>query len=197
MVKIRFNPRMMLYLIAFLAFSLMAHAHILSGNGFPDGVLHPLSGIDHLLAMIAVGIVSVQFGGKWAWKMPLTFVTCMIAGAVFGIVGIKFPYIEFAIALSVIFSGLAIIFHRKISASLVVAFIGLSAIFHGHAHGSEMSVIANPALYSAGFIFSTAILHASGIVIGNYAAKTTFRRKLLRISGAAIGVAGFMLLFGF
>ena len=184
------------YVLMLSIIPVFAQAHVLSGIGFGNGALHPLSGIDHLLAMVAVGIVSVQLGRKYVLVIPLMFVSLMVLGGVLGIYGFSLPFVEIGIALSVLFSGLAIVLSRKISIKITMSLIALSAIFHGHAHGSEMSVIANPLLYTAGFVLSTAALHFSGVLMGNFAVKTSIRRKFLKLAGAGVGIAGLLILFG-
>lgn len=189
------KKKSIVYVLMLSMIPALAQAHVLPGIGFGDGALHPLLGIDHLLAMVAVGIVSVQLGGRYIWAAPVAFLTAMIAGGILGIYGFNLPFIEIGIALSVFFSGLAIILWKtpiKITMSLIV----LSAIFHGHAHGSETPVIANPLLYTAGFVLSTAALHLSGVLIGNFAVKTDIRRKFLKLAGAGIGISGLLVLFG-
>jgi len=184
------------YVLMLSIIPVFAQAHVLSGIGFGNGALHPLSGIDHLLAMVAVGIVSVQLGRKYVLVIPLMFVSLMVLGGVLGIYGFSLPFVEIGIALSVLFSGLAIVLSRKISIKITMSLIALSAIFHGHAHGSEMPVIANPLLYTAGFVLSTAALHFSGVLMGNFAVKIGIRRKFLKLAGAGIGITGLMILFG-
>jgi urease accessory protein len=171
--------------------------HPLGGSGFLSGVAHPLSGLDHLLAMIAVGIISVQGGGKAVWKIPATFVLFMVAGGVMAISGIRLPMIESGIALSVLVLGLAIALSRKYPLVLAMSCVAVFALFHGHSHGEEMPLLANPVLYAIEFVLSTSLLHISGILAGHYAQKTKLTSRLLRYTGAAIATAGIFFLISY
>ena len=162
--------KVLIYILALSLIPIFASAHILSGNGFSNGILHPLTGLDHLLAMLAVGIISVRLGGKYLWIGPSIFVSSMILGGILGIYGVNFTFVETGIALSVILSGIAIVLN-KLSAKITLPIIALLAIFHGHAHGSEMGGIHNPALYTIGFALSTASLHFAGVALGHFASK--------------------------
>jgi len=182
----------LVYYILFIFFSITAvNAHILAGeNGLLSGMFHPLFGLDHLLAMIAVGIISVQIGKKALWQVPLTFLSFMVIGGIFGIIDFNLLSVEMGIALSVIILGLAIFTSKKISQNLAMFFIGVFAIFHGFAHGAEMSKILSPITYILGFLIITTILHITGIFIGIYAKKTQVTQKLLQGLGFIISSIG-------
>ncbi len=195
--KIHLNSKIIIYLLTFFALSSLANAHIIPGTSFTNGALHPLTGFDHLLAILAVGIIATQLGGKAIWIVPLTFISAMIFGGIVGILGFQISFVELGIALSIIFSGLAIIFSKKLPAKITLVCIGLAAFFHGHAHGSEMAVIFNPVIYMLGFVLSTAVLHISGIFIGQYAQKSELRATILKFTAAGISFTGIILLFGF
>lgn len=173
-----------------------AHAHLIGGNGLVSGVTHPLFGMDHLMAMVAVGIISTQIGSKTIWKVPATFVLFMVVGGLLAISGISLPMVEIGIALSVLLLGIFIAFAKNIPANLAILCVALFAIFHGHAHGTEMPAIAHPALYASGFIASTALLHITGVLIGHYARKTRFTLEVLRYAGVGMSMFGFILLAG-
>ncbi len=186
-----------LLLLAFFALPEEAHAHLIGGNGLASGITHPFFGLDHLLAMVAVGIISTQIGGKAIWKVPATFVTFMVAGALLAIDGIGMPIAETGIALSVLFLGVFIAFSKNVPINWAMACVALFAIFHGHAHGEELPIIASPALYATGFVLSTTSLHIMGVLIGHYARKTQLTLRMLRYAGAGMGVMGLLFLFGF
>lgn len=190
--------KLLLFLVIILfIFPSPAHAHLIGGNGGSSGLTHPLLGLDHLLAMVAVGIISTQIGGqKGIWVVPSTFVSFMIAGGLMAILGIGLPFVETAIALSVLVLGIAIALSKKILLPWAIICVALFAIFHGHAHGEEIPAIANPALYTAGFVLSTTLLHISGVFIGQHARRTKFSLKMLRYSGVAISLAGLFFLIG-
>lgn len=194
MVKIK--NKLMIYFLVFSLVPMFAQAHILSGTGFASGALHPLSGLDHLLAMLAVGIISVRLGGKYLLIGPSIFVSSMVAGGILGMYGLHLSFIEIGIALSVILSGIAIIFSGKLPARISISIIAIAAILHGHSHGSEISGIFNPIIYTLGFVLSTATLHLLGVGIGHYSYRADISRKFLRLVGAGISAAGLMILFG-
>lgn len=172
----------------------VAHAHSIGGNGLGSGLTHPLLGLDHLLAMLAVGIISVQIGGRAVWKVPATFVIFMIIGAVLAFSGIRMPAVETAISLSVLFFGVLITLSKKIPISFALLSVAVFALFHGHAHGEEFPVIGNPVLYGIGFVLSTITLHVTGVLIGYFAIQKNLTRGLLRYAGVALSVIGFIFL---
>lgn len=185
-----------LFLFALLSTPNLAHAHLIGGNGLMSGITHPLFGPDHLLAMVAVGIISTQIGNKAVWKVPATFVTFMIIGGLLAIGGLSMPIAEMGIALSVLFFGVLIAFYKPTSIYLSMLLVAVFAIFHGHAHGEEIPLIANPAFYTIGFVLSTTCLHISGVLIGHYAQKTNFTQKMLQFAGAGISIMGVIFIFG-
>jgi urease accessory protein len=180
-----------LFIIILLTCPDTAHAHLIGGNGLMmSGITHPLLGLDHLLAMVAVGIISVRIGGRAMWQVPLTFVSFLIIGGILALLGLNIPLIETGIALSVLICGIAIASAYKIDIQLALICTAFFALFHGYAHGTEIPLIASPALYAIGFTVSTALLHISGIVAGYYASKTELTSKLLKYSGVGIAFTG-------
>lgn len=175
---------------------LSASAHTLSGNGFISGISHPLLGIDHLLAMVAVGIISTIIGGKIAWKLPLLFVTFMCLGGILGMLGIHLPGVEYSIALSVLLSGIIIAYSKKIPFVIPATATMLFALAHGHAHGAEMPNSTQPVIYILGFVLATLSLHLSGVAIGHYAKKHHIALTALRYTGAGISMVGTFLIVG-
>jgi urease accessory protein len=175
----------------------VAHAHLIGGDGMLSGFFHPFSGVDHLLAMVAVGIISIQIGGKAMWKIPATFIIFMIVGGILSINGFTMSVIELGIALSVLSFGLFIFFSKRISVNLIMLGVALFAIFHGQAHGAEMPLMASPMFYALGFVASTTLLHVIGIFVGYYAQKTKLRLELLHCTGVGISAIGlFFLIHG-
>ncbi len=172
-----------------------ALAHFVAGgSGFSTGFFHPVLGPDHLLAMISVGIISAQMGGRAVWAVPATFVSVMAVGGSLGAVGAPLPLIEYGIVISVIALGAAIASGKKMPPKIAYGFVGLFAIFHGYAHGMEMPIIAEPLFYAAGFMLSTACLHLIGVAIGFAAVYTRAGAFALRNCGAAICAFGFYLI---
>jgi urease accessory protein len=186
----------MRFLLAFaaplclLALADPAAAHPAVGGGLAAGLAHPFSGLDHLLAMIAVGLWAVQLGGRAVWLVPASFVAMMLAGGVVGTLGIGLPAVELGIMGSVLLLGLMVALSIRLPVALGMALVGGFALCHGHAHGSEMPVTAEAGLYALGFAAATAALHATGIGLGG-ALRTG---SAVRWSGAGIAAAGLVLL---
>lgn len=148
-----------------LAGPALAHPGHLAGGGFIDGLLHPLSGIDHLMAMTAVGVWAARQGGRALWALPAAFVVMLAGGAALGIAGVALPAVEALIAASVVVLGLLAVTNVRVPVAAGVALVGAFAVFHGHAHGAEMPEAAHPLLYGAGFLLATALPHAAGIAL--------------------------------
>ncbi|WP_156948195.1 HupE/UreJ family protein [Marinobacterium jannaschii] len=164
------------------------------GGGFMAGLSHPVLGFDHLLAMISVGVLSAQMGGRAIWQVPLTFVFLMLLGGVAGMQKVPLFSVELGIAISVLALGIAIAAESKFSALLAITFVGFFAIFHGHAHGTEMPYLAKPVLYALGFVAGTAAIHIAGVVIGLVSQRYQQGVAVLRYTGAAIAGIGFHLI---
>ncbi len=173
-----------------------AIAHNFTGMvGFFDGISHPVLGLDHFLAMISVGIVSAQIGGKAIWTVPATFVIIMTLGGVFGFLLIinEFFFVEVGIILSVILLGFGISIEKKIPTMLIMVFVGIFGLFHGIAHGIEVPAAANPLLFVLGFICGTSALHIFGVGIGYFSIKTAISSILLRLTGILFAIYGLYL----
>jgi urease accessory protein len=164
------------------------------GHEFLDGWEHPFSGIDHLLAMIAVGLLAVRMGGKAIWIMPCTFMAGMLAGGLLAEAGMPMPGVEWWISASVLVLGLMIAATSALPLKYGAGLVALFALFHGHAHAMEMRG-TSMASYAVGFLLATAVLHVSGIAIG-LAMGRWFRPMAMRIAGAAVTAMGVLLLCG-
>jgi urease accessory protein len=180
-------------LLAYVAILPVAEAHTFGsqGAGLMAGLTHPLVGLDHLLAMIAVGIWAGQLGGRAVWLIPLTFVSVMAAAATLASFGLLLPLMEPAIACSVLVLGLLIAGSVRLPTSLGALLVGLFAVFHGYAHGLELPQAASPILYGAGFVLATALLHGLGI---GFARKSLQHKMLQRIAGYSLIAASGLLL---
>jgi len=180
-----------LVLLAILATPASAWAHIEVGEagGFLSGVHHPISGWDHVLAMVAVGLWGAQLGAPAVWLLPVTFPMVMALGAMMGLLGILLPGVEFGIALSAIVLGAMVLTENRPPLWVAACIVGFFAIFHGHAHGTELPSGESGLLYSAGFVMATGCLHAVGIAIGLIHRWAT-GRIVLRVAGATVAVAG-------
>ncbi len=167
-------------------------------SGFMHGFGHPIGGLDHVLAMVAVGMFAANLGGRALWAVPMTFVLIMAVGGALGISGIDVPYAEAGIALSVVVLGLAVAMQWKLPVVIAMLLVGVFAIFHGHAHGAEMPVDASGAAYAAGFMIATAMLHAAGILLGIGISRigTSYGARTTQLGGAAISLAGIAILTG-
>ena len=191
------NKKIFISLIYLSFYPLPVLAHNITGKlGFYDGLSHPVLGLDHLLAMICVGILSAQIGGKAIWTVPTTFVTIMTIGGLLGFLLIidEFYFVEVGIVFSVILLGFGISIEKKIPVKLIMIFVGIFGLFHGIAHGIEVPAAANPILFVLGFIFGTTTLHLLGAVIGHFSIKKTLSLILLRISGISFAIYGVYLL---
>lgn len=169
----------------------LAHAHMGAGDavGFSHGFWHPLGGLDHLCAMIAVGLWAAQIGGRSLGAVPLTFVTVMAIAASLGMAGVPVPFVENGIVLSVLTLGVLIAVSARLGMASSIILVGLFAIFHGYAHGAEMPATASGVEYGIGFIFATGLLHICGIGIGVGIQKLA-SASFVRFAGVAIALYG-------
>jgi len=179
--------------VAGLSSPAMAHITNASGAGFAGGFSHPFSGLDHILAMITVGLWASQLGRPAYWVLPLTFPVVMVMGAILGMMDLPLPWVEIGTAGSVIILGAMVALALKPSLAVSVVLIGLFALMHGHSHGTELPQAASPIAYGAGFLIATVTLHAIGLVIGGTSHRP-FARVGLRTAGAAIAATGIVLL---
>lgn len=175
-----------------------AHTGIGVATGLVHGVAHPLSGADHLLAMVAVGILATQLGRRALWALPATFVGLMIGGFVLAASGIALPGVELVIMASVIVLGTVVARAGAMPMIVAVAMVGTFALFHGHAHGAEMPGAVHAGTYLAGFALATALLHGAGIGLTLALRTRAAPRHALveRLAGVAIVLAGIGLLLG-
>jgi urease accessory protein len=173
----------------------VASAHILPGtaHGFQDGLAHPWTGWDHLLAMFAIGLWAAQHRGRAVWLIPLSFVAVMIGGGIAGVAGVYMPGTELVIAASVLVLGGLIATRTRLTPGWGMAVAGLFALFHGYAHGHEMPAAASAVWFSAGFVASTLALHGLGIAAGLGLRE---RPRAVRLAGAAIAVCAVCLIAG-
>jgi urease accessory protein len=180
-------------LLAYVTILPVAEAHTFGsqGAGLMAGLTHPFVGLDHLLAMFAVGIWAGQLGGRAVWLIPLTFVSVMAVAATLASFGLLLPLMEPAIACSVLVLGLLIAGSVRLPTSVGVLLVSLFAVFHGYAHGLELPQAASPILYGAGFVLATALLHGIGI---GFARNSRQHKMLQRIAGYSLIAASGLLL---
>ncbi|MFN4309814.1 MAG: HupE/UreJ family protein [Ferrovibrio sp.] len=163
--------------------------------GFAGGFAHPFHGFDHLLAMIAVGLWAIQHGGRALWLLPLSFVVPMAGGFALALAGVTLPGVEAGIALSVLILGLAVAFAVRPPLTAAMAVTAAFAMLHGHAHGTEMGDASQAPLYAGGMVLATALLHAGGL-LGARLAQQLALPMLTRAAGAAVALAGIVILVG-
>jgi urease accessory protein len=189
-----------LALVATIALPAIASAH--PGHdgtpGFIHGFLHPLGGLDHILAMVAVGLFAARLGGRALWLVPASFVVTMAAAGIAGMAGLALPYVEAGIALSILVLGAAIALETTMPVAAAMGLVAFFAVFHGHAHGAEMPETMSGLAYGTGFVAATAALHALGIALGLLIGCTSelFGRRVLQVGGGAAALAGAALLAG-
>lgn len=164
-------------------------------SGFASGLAHPVLGLDHILAMLAVGLWAAQLGGRAVWAVPASFVGVMLAGGALGMAGADLPLVESGILASVLVLGLLVATAAKLPLYANVTLAGLFALCHGHAHGAELAAGASGLAYAAGFALATACLHLAGLGLG-YAFKQLKAEKLLRVAGGAVSAAALLLWTG-
>jgi urease accessory protein len=194
-------PRARLPLAAlFLLFPLtsaLAHTSTGVAVGLESGFIHPITGLDHLVAMVAVGLWGAQLGNPAIWVLPITFPLVMALGGLLGLSGVPLPLTEPVVALSGIALGLLIALHARAPLWVAALIVGVFAIFHGYAHGRELPDAASPTAYAVGFVTATGLLHLAGIVIG-ILVLWPIGARAVRACGAAIGcVGGYFLLAAF
>lgn len=176
-----------------------AHTGVGSTAGFGNGFGHPFSGLDHILAMVAVGLIASRIGGRALWMVPGVFVAMMDAGAALGAGVVELPLIELGIAMSVIVLGVLVALQASPPTAVAIGLAGFFAIFHGHAHGAEMPVDASGFSYALGFMLATAILHAAGVTCGlgvRWLAIDSSRR-VVQLGGGVMALAGVGILSGY
>lgn len=154
------------------------------------GALHPLSGLDHLLAMLAVGLLAGHHGGSMRWGLPASFVTAMTVGAALGAGSVGGPLVEIGIAFSLVAFGAALVLKQSLRAPALIAATAGFALLHGHAHGTEMGMGVSALPFASGFILMTALLHAIGVVLTTRALLPVPQATLLKWSGSAIAAVG-------
>ncbi len=188
-------PRM-LALLALCSATVAAEAHSQTGlaGGFTSGFLHPVFGIDHLVAMVAVGLWGAQLGPPALWALPIVFPSVMALGGVLGVLGLPLPMVEIGVSSSAIVLGALVATDTRPPLTLAAALVAAFAVFHGYAHGAELPSAVNPLAYGVGFVASTGLLHLAGILLG-----TLYRWpvgiRLVRGTGVLIACVGGYFLF--
>lgn len=195
-MKNRNTLSLWIFLITVL-WPLSALAHVGSGEagGFLIGIQHPVSGWDHVLAMLAVGLWGAQLGAPAVWVLPVVFPMMMAMGGMLGLMGIPLPGVEAGIAISAVVLGFMVLTEARLKIQLAMVIVAFFAIFHGHAHGTELPAGQSGLLYSIGFVAATGCLHGTGITIG-LIHRWPFGRLVLRTAGSMVCAAGIYFLVG-
>jgi urease accessory protein len=177
----------------FLLVPALAHAHPgHSMSSMAHGFSHPISGLDHLLAMLAVGLWAGQLGGRARWQVPAAFLGVMILGGLLGMTGVSIPAIEQGIIASVLVLGVLIVAAVRLPVVLSMTIVGAFALFHGVAHGTEMPADASELSYAGGFTITTALLHLAGLGVRMIASEAR-QLRFVRLAGGAIAVGALFL----
>jgi urease accessory protein len=186
--------RLKLALAALLALAptaALAHAGAGIEHDLAHGFMHPFGGLDHLLAMVAVGILAVVLGGRALIAVPLAFVGMMTLGFLAGAAGLQLPFVELGIALSSVVIGGAAALGKPMKTAAAAALVGVFAVFHGVAHGAEMPLGASGLDYAVGFVAATALLHLAGIAVAMVAALAgRFGKPVAQAAGGLFALAG-------
>jgi urease accessory protein len=175
-----------------------ALAHSVGGTaaGFTAGFLHPPSGLDHLLAMVSVGIWGAELGAPAIWLLPIAFPLIMAVGGALGVIGMPLPAGELLIALSVVVLGTLVASARRLPIWAALAIVGVFAIAHGHAHGAELPDAADALAFTVGFVLATGLLHLAGITIG-VLARWPSGVIAIRACGLVVTVTGCYFVYGY
>lgn len=183
--------------LSIFAFPALSHAHSEVGavGGLVSGFFHPLFGLDHIIAMVAVGLWGAYLGAPAIWILPITFPLVMSLGGALGVLGVPFPSVETCIALSGVLLGAMVAFAVKPPIWIAALLVGFFAVFHGYAHGAELPHAANPITYAVGFVVATGLLHLFGIAFG-LLVRWPVGQIAIRGLGAAIMFVGACFLAG-
>ena len=190
----RWKPYLGLGVALLAPVAALAHQETGQAAGFLSGLAHPVSGLDHVLAMVAVGLWGAVLGPPAIWVLPVAFPVVMALGGLLGLLGIPVPGVEVGIALSAIVLGAMVLAELRPSLWLTAGVVAFFAIFHGHAHGQELPEGTSALLYSLGFVVATGLLHAVGILLGE-AHRWSTGRQAVRAAGGGVALAGLFFLW--
>ena len=181
---------------AFVLLPRLAFAHVVTGAaaGFGAGLLHPISGLDHVAAMVAVGLWGAQLGRPALWVLPVAFPMTMAMGGLLGLLGVPLPFAEVGVAASAIALGLAVVLQVALPLRIATLVVGIFAVFHGYAHGTELPAGANALTYSMGFVIATGCLHGLGIGVG-LLHRWPGGRLAIRAAGVSVVLVGALYLW--
>lgn len=184
----------LLFVINLLFLPNFLFAHGLQSNALLSGLSHPILGIDHLLAILGLGILSSQLDGKSIWSIPIAFSSSMLIAGTLGIGQEGFPYMEFGIALSVLVFGVSILIKDKLPDFFILILAPFFGFFHGFAHGVEMPVDTNPIIYISGYILGVILIFLLGILIGKFGQKSEKNKSFIKVIGGLLALMGLYIL---
>jgi len=185
--------RLLTLLLLLVASPAFAHSAEGVAGGFVSGLLHPINGWDHVIAMVAVGLWGAFLGRPAIWLLPVVFPLVMAFGGALGVVGVPLPGVEIGIAVSAIVLGAMVALAARPPLWVAAAIVGVFAVFHGHAHGTELPSAASPIAYSLGFVIATGLLHATGIAL-SLVTRWPHGSTLVRACGGVIAALGLVFL---
>ncbi len=188
-------PALLAAALMLLTSPALAHTGQGVAGGFATGFLHPITGPDHVVAMVAVGMWGAFLGAPAIWLLPIVFPLVMAFGGVLGVMGVPMPGVELGIALSAIGLGLVVAFAARPPLWVAAVLVGAFAIFHGYAHGAELPGAINPLAYGIGFVLATGLLHLCGISFG-LLVRWPLGERVVRATGGLIACAGVYFLVG-
>ncbi|WP_094554179.1 HupE/UreJ family protein [Synechococcus sp. 1G10] len=192
-MKRSFLPVPLGLLLALSPLAALAHMEHGHSGGFVAGFLHPITGPDHVVAMVAVGLWGAVLGPPAVWVLPVAFPLVMAFGGLLGLLGIPIPGVEIAIAASGLVLGLMVLFEVRAPLWLAALIVAAFAVFHGHAHGSELPAGSNALLYSLAFVMATGLLHLTGILLGE-TRRWPGGRRFVQGAGAVVALVGLFFL---
>ena len=183
--------RMALLLGLMITLAPAARAHVESGGAgsLISGLLHPVTGLDHVVAMVAVGLWGAVLAAPAIWLLPVAFPMVMALGGLIGLLGLPLPGVEVGIAISGMVLGLLVAMERRVPLAVALALVGVFALFHGYAHGRELPDGANALLFSLAFVAATGLLHLVGILLGELR-RWPVGRRLVQLVGVGIAISG-------
>jgi urease accessory protein len=175
-----------------------AHTGVGDTHGFVSGFTHPIGGLDHVLAMVTVGLLAAALGGRALLLVPVSFVGMMLVGGALGMWGIHVPAVELGISMSIVIVGAIVALGYRLPTGVAMVVAGVFAVFHGHAHGAEMPLGTSALGYVAGFAAATTLLHVSGIGLGMSIAglSKSYSRPVARLVGSIVAALGLGILVG-
>lgn len=188
-------PHKILWLTLLMCFAAAAQAHEADGlaGGFASGFVHPLLGLDHVAAMVAVGLWGAVLGGHAVWLLPVVFPLVMAFGGALGVLEVPLPSVEVGIALSALVLGIMVLFSVRPPLWFAALLVGIFAVFHGYAHGAELPDATSPLAFSLGFVIATGLLHLCGIAL-SLLSRWRAGNLVVRAGGGLIALAGALFL---